>query len=357
MLEFTRVSRWFRVANGYTLRYSHSGSSWRICAPGGRVLGTVGDLGEAERVANRHAEDAASAEAALSAPEEDEPDPPFDMETHPVEVRGYSDDDIKQAAADQGIGTGAAMMSLIFGAPYEALIAPPGSEPTTVPDTVAHNNAVLAELDTDMFGGLHGRRYLTEGHGSAIMVTETNDDTGDVTMKPCQCLSPTGAVEDDALVVSPCGGEVPNKREFRPGHDAKLKSTLIKAHRAGGKLVILDGGSRTETTAEKLAEERSWTRFLTDAPARKPRKDKADTDEVFAGDRGELDPESLREPVGASQPAQVKVRGAWKDGFVTKIEAGETASDPQSITVTYTNAKNKQVTVTHPSDSDKLKMG
>lgn len=304
MLEFTRVSRWFHVANGYTLRYSQAGNSWRVCAPGGRVLGTVGDLDEAERVANRHAEDAAAAEAALAAPEEDEPDPPFDAGTH------------------QRISEGA---------------APP------VPD------------------GLHGRRYLTEGHGSARMVAETNDDTGDAIMKPCQCLSPTGAVEDDALVVSPCGGEVPNKREFRPGHDAKLKSTLIKAHRAGGKLVILDGGSRTETTAEKLADERSWTRFLTDAPARKARKGKDDTastdDEVFAGDRGELDPESLREPVGASQPAQVKVRGAWKDGFVTRIEAGETASAPQLITVSYTNAKRKQVTVTHPSDSDKLKMG
>lgn len=354
MLEFTRVSRWFHVANGYTLRYSQAGSSWRVCAPGGRVLGTVGDLGEAERVANRHAEDAASAEAALSAPEEDEPDPPFDAETHPVEVRGYSDDDIKQTAADQGIGEGAAMMSLIFGAPYEALVAPSGQpDPATIPGAVAYNNAALAEAPEG--------RYLTEGHGSARMVAETNDDTGDVTMKPCQCLSPTGAVEDDALVVSPCGGEVPNKREFRPGHDAKLKSTLIKAYRAGGKLVILDGGSRTETTAEKLADERSWTRFLTDAPARKARKGKADTtstdDAVFAGDRGELDPESLREPVGASQPAQVKVRGAWKDGFVTKIEAGETASGPQLITVTYTNAKRKQVTVTHPSDSDKLKMG
>lgn len=293
MLEFTRVSRWFRVADGYTLRYSNSSRSWRVCAPGGKVLGVVGDVIEAERLANQHADDAATAEAAVSASEEDEPGPPY--------------------------------------------------------------GPVAAPIEPDLF------QYLTEGHGSARMVTEADDDTGDVTMKPCQCLIPTSEIEDGALVVAPCGGEVPNKRAFKPGHDAKLKSTMIKAHRNGGTLIIRDGGSRTETTAKAIAKERGWERFLTDAPARKPRKGKADTangdDAVFAGDRGELDPESLREPVGASQPARVKVRGAWKDGFVTKVEAGETASSPQAITVSYTNAKRKQVEITLKSDSDKLQLG
>ena len=335
MLEFTKVSRWFRVANGYTLRYSHSGKSWRVCAPGGRALGTVGDVGEAERIANQHAEDAAAAEAALSAPE-DEPEPPFDLEAHPIEVRGYSDADIEQAAAEQGISEGAAMLSLAMGAPYAEL----SREPMTAP------------IEPDLF------EYLTEGHGSARMVTEANDDTGDVTMKPCQCLIPTGETEDGSIVAAPCGGEVPNKREFRPGHDAKLKSTLLKAFRNGGTVIVREGGARTEASAIELATERGWAQFMTPAPARKARKAaKADEGEVFAGDRGELDPESLREPVGASQPAQVKVRGAWKDGFVTKIEAGETASSPQLVTVSYMNSKRKTVTVTHPSDSDKLKMG
>lgn len=179
-------------------------------------------------------------------------------------------------------------------------------------------------------------------------------------MKPCQCLSPTGETEDGHIIATSCGGEVPNKREFRPGHDAKLKSTLIKAYRSGGTLIVRDGGMRTEASAQEMAKERGWERFLTDAPARKPRKTKATAEgngEVFAGDRGELDPESLREPVGASQPARVKVRGAWKDGFVTRIVAGETASSPQAITVTYQNAKRKNVEVTLPSDSDKLQLG
>ncbi len=185
-------------------------------------------------------------------------------------------------------------------------------------------------------------------------------------MKPCECLNPIE--KDGETVFVPCGGEVPNKRSFRPGHDAKLKSALQFSHRKlDGVMVILDGGMRTETTARKLAKERNWTQFLTDAKPAKAKGDGKDNTgvdhaddqpdaETFAGDRGELDPETL-EPQGASRPARVKVRGAWKDGYVTKIEAGETTSAPQSVTVTYQNAKRKNIEVTLPSDSDKLQLG
>ena len=55
-------------------------------------------------------------------------------------------------------------------------------------------------------------------------------------MKPCQCLIMTGDIEDDMPVAAPCGEQVADKKNFRPGHDAKLKSTLIKAFRNGGSL-------------------------------------------------------------------------------------------------------------------------
>ena len=172
-------------------------------------------------------------------------------------------------------------------------------------------------------------------------------------MKPCQCLIMTGDIEDEMPVAAPCGEQVADKKNFRPGHDAKLKSTLIKAFRNGGSLVIRDGGSRTESSAREVAKRYGWERFLTPAKPKPAKATKADT---------KTDPtvemNAAAEPVGASQPAQVQIRGgAWKDGFVTKIVPGDNASDPQMVTVTYTNSKRKQVEVTLPSDSDKLKLG
>lgn len=336
MLEFTKVSRWFRVADGYSLRYSTGNRSWRVCAPGGKLLGTVGDVAEGERLANQHAEDEAAATAALTAPEDD---PPFDgfhtIHNLPVgdrrgveiEVRGYSVDDIDRAAEEQGIGVGAAMLSLAMGAPYADLVRSP-SEPAA-------------------------SEYLTNGHESARMVTEINDDRGAVTMKPCQCLSPTGQTEDGFIVATPCGGEVPNKRAFRPGHDAKLKSTMIKAHRNGGVVVVRDGGNRTEITAKAIAKERGWERFLTDAPARKT-KAKADGKDNSGVDHADDQPDA--EPVGASAPARVKVRGAWKDGFIVRREPAD-GDRPEQVVVSYTNSKRKQVEVAHPVGSDKLQIG
>jgi len=326
MLEFTRVSRWFRVADGYTLRYNSSGQSWRVCAPGGTVVGTVGSVTEAERLANQHAEDRAAADAAVAPVEDDEPEPPFDPVAHPVEVRGYSNADIDAAAAEQGIGVGAAMLSLAMGASYEELSRRPKD------------------------------RYLTDGHGSAIMVTETNGDTGEVTMKPCQCLIPTGKTEDGSIVAAPCGSQVPDKRDFKPGHDAKLKSTLIKAHREGGTVIVREGGARTEASAMELAKARGWERFLTAAKPRKAAKPKADGKDNTGVDHADDQPDA-EEPVGASQPARVKVRSAWKDGFITKIEPGVDDAEPDQITVTYTNGKGKPVELVLPRNSNRLQIG
>jgi hypothetical protein len=282
-LEFTRVSRWLYIADGYVLRWSMVGNEWTVKEPGGKTIGVAPDLEGAERIA-------------------------------------------------------------VFYDP----------NPAGTPGTVAHATAVLAEPDDEALHGYEGR-YLTDGHVGDKVVEEPDDDEELTTMKTCECLILTGDVDEGAPVTKPCTEQVPDKRAFKPGHDAKLKSVLLKAFRAGDQLVILDGDSRIEIAASKLAADRGWSKFMKPAPERRPRKAKAET-EVFAGDRGELDPETL-EPVGMSQLARVKIRnGTWKDGVVTKVEPGETASAPQLYTVTYQNASKKAVTVRLPGDSDKLEL-
>jgi hypothetical protein len=60
-----------------------------------------------------------------------------------------------------------------------------------------------------------------------------------------------------------CGEEA--GRDFRQGHDAKLKSALIKAHLAGEKVTV-DG--RT-ASARTVSERRGWGHFLQRASERR----------------------------------------------------------------------------------------
>lgn len=60
-----------------------------------------------------------------------------------------------------------------------------------------------------------------------------------------------------------CGEEA--GRDFRQGHDAKLKSALIKAHQAGEKVTV---GGRT-ASALAVAERRGWGHFLQRAGKRR----------------------------------------------------------------------------------------
>lgn len=91
---------------------------------------------------------------------------------------------------------------------------------------------------------------------------------------PCGCLSHVAyrvtaadIPESDAAtfveydVLESCGGET--VREFLPGHDAKLKSTLIKAHLAGEDIAFLDGpGTLVHVAPMQLAKNRGWEKFL-----------------------------------------------------------------------------------------------
>lgn len=85
-------------------------------------------------------------------------------------------------------------------------------------------------------------------------------------LNTCGCLS-TVTKRGNEEVHSSCGAKV--ARRFAPGHDAKLKSLLIRKAVEGGTIVVVEGGMRTELDPTDTAKSLGWGGFITAA------KDKA----------------------------------------------------------------------------------
>lgn len=176
------------------------------------------------------------------------------------------------------------------------------------------------------------------------MVTEPNDD-------------PTDDTVSEIKVWSSCGSTVPKRKRFKPGHDAKLKSVLIKLFRDGEDLHYYDGGMMVSVDPLIKAQELGWGHFMTPKPKKGKGKDK---EPVFAGDRGEVDAETLEAgeptPTVGFAPIQVKVGRWWKDGrLVEETDA--------TLTIEYVQKGKRgkadetlQVTV-EKSETDRYKMG
>lgn len=81
-------------------------------------------------------------------------------------------------------------------------------------------------------------------------------------LNTCGCLS-TVTVAGGEKVYSSCGAKV--ARRFAPGHDAKLKSLLIKTAVAGETIVVRDGGTRTEFDPAVMAKSLGWGGFVASA--------------------------------------------------------------------------------------------
>lgn len=191
----------------------------------------------------------------------------------------------------------------------------------------------------------------------------------------CKCYSvPVRVTAADLPEVDPdtfeefdiyesCGLQVSTpKREFRPGHDAKLKSVLIRLNRENREFTYREGGVNISTPPMQVARERGWEHFMTPVKPKKVRKVKdadkpnepvesTDPREVFSGDRGELDPETLEpteeEPAGF-YPVQVRVRGTWYDGSVVSRTNGKTH-------VAYEDRKGNPREVTVEEGGDRLR--
>jgi hypothetical protein len=87
----------------------------------------------------------------------------------------------------------------------------------------------------------------------------------------CRCLVLTDSETDEGIwhVTLGCGGHTAS--EFTQGHDAKLKSLLIKANRADVQLRITGLDEDAIVSPMQLAIEHGWETFLTPAPEKKSR--------------------------------------------------------------------------------------
>lgn len=163
-------------------------------------------------------------------------------------------------------------------------------------------------------------------------------------------------------VYESCGLQVSTpKREFRPGHDAKFKSVLIKAFRNGGDFAFVDGGMLVHSDAMNEASKRGWEKFMTAAPAKKAKKAKATLSEVAdaAADliekMAQVDVDSITDPTVEEKPVgfhpvQVRDRGTWYDGSVVSRKDG-------NVTVAFTNRKGDRKETTVSEDSPRLRKG
>ena len=98
---------------------------------------------------------------------------------------------------------------------------------------------------------------------------------------PCQCFSHVEHYLDQEdgydvpqPVYGPCGQET--AREFRQGHDAKLKSVLIALNRAGMEYHRVSGGMLVSGSPLEVAQARGWERFMTPPKPKAERKAKAE---------------------------------------------------------------------------------
>lgn len=150
----------------------------------------------------------------------------------------------------------------------------------------------------------------------------------------CGCFS----VWDEKLeAYVSCGEQVPAKRTFVPGHDAKLKSVLLKAFREGEAFTYVSGGLRVEADPLELAKERGWEKFMTPKPVKKS-KAKADKDE----------------PAVPAEPADVKLEGfhpaTFKVGRWDKEGSVVSENADGTLTVSYKDGKGNEQTLTLPAD-------
>jgi hypothetical protein len=161
-------------------------------------------------------------------------------------------------------------------------------------------------------------------------------------MKPCQCFSQIscqfknadGSVEYD--IYESCGGET--FRDFLPGHDAKLKSVLIKHHLNNHDFHYLDNnGTLVTVNPRQFAATRGWEKFLDAAADKQGRKIAAAQAKAVKKSETKSKKSSEPTPTRGAHPVRFKI-GRWEyDGNIE-------AEDVNELTVSYKNKKGVLVT-------------
>lgn len=138
--------------------------------------------------------------------------------------------------------------------------------------------------------------------------TATKTKTAPKTVE-CSCYS-IAHYEQDQLEFHSCGAQT--RRTFAPGHDAKLKGTLIRLHRAGLPYVRIVNGTRQEIEPMQHAKLYGWGHLLT---AQAKRGVKLPTEKAAkATEARPVEDLPLHQPQAkANGPVEVKVGRWWYD--------------------------------------------
>lgn len=78
---------------------------------------------------------------------------------------------------------------------------------------------------------------------------------------------------DDGQCLCGCGEKVREGSKFLPGHDARLKGILQRAHQRGDDVSIVDAGTIRSTDPATFAANLDWDRFIRAAEANKAKAD------------------------------------------------------------------------------------
>jgi hypothetical protein len=132
--------------------------------------------------------------------------------------------------------------------------------------------------------------------------------------QPCQCNTQViDTLEDGTPVHGSCGAQT--KSRFAPGHDARLKGTLLKLIRSNQEYTVREGGALTSSNPATVLTEMGWAKFNVEpkAKVRKPKAEKANDKAGF-------------------HPVRVKL-GRWI------YDANVVSEDVNELTVSYQDKK------------------
>jgi plastocyanin len=170
----------------------------------------------------------------------------------------------------------------------------------------------------------------------------------------CQCLvpQPEGYIDDEMIeqgysddthrfYTLGCGKHCSNR--FAQGHDAKLKSELIRAYRDNVEMCIDTGGMLLGTDAVTMADQLGWLHFMTSkaTPARfRPKKDVPVGIVVL---------DNVGQEISVGDTVEFTYRGRQTQAMIT---SGMIEGERQAVTVAWKNAKGEDRT--HTVDADRV---
>lgn len=136
----------------------------------------------------------------------------------------------------------------------------------------------------------------------------------------CKCNTERVGGTDESPVFGPCGAQT--KRDFAPGHDARLKGLLIRLYVAGQSYQVK--GQPAQDPMD-VARERQWGGYLTDAKVREERRAVAKTNRDAAAAQRKAEAAEVKKVRDAE-------KAAAKAASKAAAEAAKPAAQPPKST-------------------------